>query len=90
MCEKCEGRRFTAEVLTDRLRGKNIGEVLDMPVPEAHAFFTTGQARAVLGRLGDVGLGHAGGEVVFEGTPARLVAEADTLTARHLREYVSG
>ncbi|MFB6562835.1 ATP-binding cassette domain-containing protein [Streptomyces sp. NPDC056400] len=175
VCEECEGRRFTPEVLTYRLRGKNISEVLNMPVAEAHAFFPTGQARAVLGRLADVGLsylrlgqplntlsggerqrlklaismaeksstyildepttglhmadvdkllalldrlvddgnsviviehhqavmahadwlidigpggGHAGGEVVFEGTPADLVAGADTLTARHLREYV--
>ncbi|MFJ6498917.1 excinuclease ABC subunit UvrA [Streptomyces virginiae] len=176
VCEECEGRRFTPEVLTYRLRGKNISEVLNLSVAEAHAFFPTGQARAVLGRLADVGLsylrlgqplntlsggerqrlklaismaeksstyildepttglhmadvdkllalldrlvddgnsviviehhqavmahadwlidigpggGHAGGEVVFEGTPADLVAGADTLTARHLREYVS-
>ncbi|WP_248960626.1 hypothetical protein [Sphaerisporangium perillae] len=34
------------------------------------------------------GAGHDGGRVVFTGTPARLVADADTLTARHLREYV--
>ncbi|MFJ3961792.1 ATP-binding cassette domain-containing protein [Streptomyces sp. NPDC090036] len=175
VCEECEGRRFTPEVLTYRLRGKNISEVLNMPVAEAHEFFPTGQARAVLGRLVDVGLsylrlgqplntlsggerqrlklaismaeksstyildepttglhmadvdkllalldrlvddgnsviviehhqavmahadwlidigpggGHAGGRVVFEGTPATLVADADTLTARHLREYV--
>ncbi|MFD9080664.1 ATP-binding cassette domain-containing protein [Streptomyces erythrochromogenes] len=175
VCEECEGKRFTPEVLTYRLRGKNISEVLNMPVSEAHEFFSTGQARAVLGRLSDVGLsyvrlgqplntlsggerqrlklaismaeksstyildepttglhmadvdkllalldrlvddgnsviviehhqavmahadwlidigpggGHSGGQVVFEGTPASLVAEGDTLTARHLREYV--
>jgi excinuclease UvrABC ATPase subunit len=35
------------------------------------------------------GAGHDGGTVVFEGTPADLVASADTLTARHLRAYVS-
>lgn len=34
------------------------------------------------------GGGHDGGRVVFTGTPAALVAEADTLTAQHLREYV--
>ncbi|MFE5490851.1 ATP-binding cassette domain-containing protein [Streptomyces virginiae] len=175
VCEECEGKRFTPEVLTYRLRGKNISEVLNMPVAEAYEFFPTGQARAVLGRLADVGLsyvrlgqplntlsggerqrlklaismaeksstyildepttglhmadvdkllalldrlvddgnsviviehhqavmahadwlidigpggGHSGGQVVFEGTPAALVAGADTLTARHLREYV--
>lgn len=176
VCEQCEGKRFTPEVLTYLLRGKNISEVLDMPAAEAHEFFATGQSRAILGRLADVGLGylrlgqplntlsggerqrlklaismaeksstyildepttglhmadvdkllalldrlvddgnsviviehhqavmahadwlidigpgggHSGGQVVFEGTPAKLVAEADTLTARHLREYVA-
>ncbi|MBB1244645.1 excinuclease ABC subunit UvrA [Streptomyces durbertensis] len=175
VCEECEGRRFTPEVLAYRLRGKNISEVLEMPVTEAHEFFPTGQAAAVLGRLVDVGLGylrlgqplttlsggerqrlklaihmaekaatyvldepttglhladvdkllelldrlvdagntlvviehhqavmahadwiidlgpgggHDGGRVVFTGTPAELVADAETLTARHLREYV--
>ncbi|MFC0038005.1 ATP-binding cassette domain-containing protein [Actinomadura rayongensis] len=58
VCETCEGRRFTAEVLTYTLDGKNIGEVLDMPVREAHAFFGTGPAHAILSRLLDVGLGY--------------------------------
>ncbi|MCX2968043.1 MULTISPECIES: excinuclease ABC subunit UvrA [Streptomyces] len=176
VCEQCEGRRFTPEVLTYTLRGKNISEVLGMSVAEAHAFFPTGQAHTVLSRLTDVGLGylrlgqplttlsggerqrlklaihmaekaatyildepttglhladvdqllalldrlvdagntvvviehhqavmahadwivdlgpgagHDGGRVVFTGTPADLVANADTLTARHLREYVA-
>ena len=40
VCEACEGRRFTDEVLGYRLRGKNIAEVLDMSVEEAQAFFT--------------------------------------------------
>ncbi|MEE1651704.1 excinuclease ABC subunit UvrA [Brachybacterium sp. J144] len=34
------------------------------------------------------GAGADGGRVVFEGTPARLVADGSTLTGRHLREYV--
>ncbi|MEU1279383.1 excinuclease ABC subunit UvrA [Streptomyces sp. NPDC005805] len=177
VCEECEGRRFTPEVLTYTLRGRNISEVLGMSVAEAHEFFTTGQARTILGRLNDVGLGylrlgqplntlsggerqriklaihmaekaatyvldepttglhladvdqllglldrlveagntvvviehhqavmahadwlidlgpgagHDGGRIVFEGTPADLIAHGDTLTARHLREYVGG
>ncbi|NUP82303.1 MAG: ATP-binding cassette domain-containing protein, partial [Nonomuraea sp.] len=175
VCESCEGRRFTAEVLTYRLRGRNISEVLAMPVAEAREFFTTGQARAILDRLASVGLGylglgqplttlsggerqrlklaihmarngttyvldepttglhladvdqllalldqlvddgntviviehhqavmahadwiidlgpgagHDGGQVVFTGTPSELVANGDSLTAVHLREYV--
>ncbi|WUI03293.1 excinuclease ABC subunit UvrA [Spirillospora sp. NBC_00431] len=174
VCEKCRGRRYTDEVLTHTLRGKDISQVLAMRVDEAREFFTTGQARAVLDRLAGVGLGYLGlgqplttlsggerqrlrlavhmagkaavyvldepttglhladvdqllalldrlvdggatviviehhqavmahadwiidlgpgagadgGEIVFTGTPARLVATADTLTARHLRAY---
>ena len=36
------------------------------------------------------GAGHDGGRIVFTGTPAELVATGDTLTATHLREYVTG
>ncbi len=176
VCEECDGKRYTPEVLTYKLRGKDISEVLAMPVAEAREFFSTGQARAVLDRLADVGLGylglgqplntlsggerqrlklaihmaekaatyvldepttglhladvdqllalldrlvdagntvvviehhqavmahadwiidlgpgagHDGGEIVFTGTPAELVAKSDSLTARHLREYVA-
>ncbi|GAA2458568.1 ATP-binding cassette domain-containing protein [Agromyces soli] len=34
------------------------------------------------------GAGHDGGLVVFEGTPAELVASRSTLTGKHLAEYV--
>ncbi|WDZ83077.1 excinuclease ABC subunit UvrA [Micromonospora cathayae] len=60
VCEQCEGRRFTREVLAYRLRGKNISEVLAMSVDEAREFFASGPARAVLDRLADVGLGYLG------------------------------
>jgi len=176
VCEACEGKRFTDEVLEYRLRGQNIHEVLQMSVAEALEFFADGPAAPILQRLSDVGLhyiglgqalntlsggerqrlklaiqmakkgstyildepttglhladvdhllalldrlvddgntviviehhqavmahadwiidlgpgaGHDGGTVVFEGTAADLVAEADTLTAQHLREYVA-
>jgi excinuclease ABC A subunit len=36
------------------------------------------------------GAGHDGGEVVFEGTPADLVAARSTLTGEHLADYVAG
>jgi excinuclease UvrABC ATPase subunit len=177
VCEVCEGRRFTPEVLGYQLQGKNISEVLAMSVTEAREFLRAGvrPARAILDRLADVGLGylglgqplttlsggerqrlklaihmaepattyvldepttglhladvdqllalldrlvddgntvvviehhqavmahadwlidlgpgagHDGGRVIFTGTPADLVAAADTLTARHLREYL--
>ncbi|MDA8371468.1 MAG: excinuclease ABC subunit UvrA [Nocardiopsaceae bacterium] len=60
VCEQCEGKRFTPEVLTHKLRGKDISEVLGMSVAQARDFFTSGQARAVLDRLFDVGLGYLG------------------------------
>ncbi|WP_445528350.1 ATP-binding cassette domain-containing protein [Streptomyces cyslabdanicus] len=179
-CEECEGKRFDASVLEYHLAGRDISEVLAMPVAEAEEFFGAGEARTpaahrVLGRLADVGLGyltlgqplttlsggerqrlklathmaekggvyvldeptaglhladvehllglldrlvdsgksvivvehhqavmahadwiidlgpgagHDGGRVVFEGTPADLVAARSTLTAQHLATYV--
>ncbi|MEO3806868.1 excinuclease ABC subunit UvrA [Nonomuraea sp. B1E8] len=179
-CEECEGRRFDASVLEYRLGGRDISEVLAMPVTEAEEFFGAGEARtpaahAILGRLADVGLGylslgqplttlsggerqrlklathmadkggvyvldepttglhladveqllglldrlvdagksviviehhqavmahadwiidlgpgagHDGGRIVFEGTPADLVAACSTLTGEHLAAYV--
>ncbi|TAK70882.1 MAG: excinuclease ABC subunit UvrA [Actinomycetota bacterium] len=63
LCEECEGKRFQAEVLTYTLGGKDISEVLAMPVAEAETFFGTGPARTpaahtILDRLADVGLGY--------------------------------
>ena len=34
------------------------------------------------------GAGHDGGRIVFEGTPADLVADRSTLTGQHLADYV--
>lgn len=179
-CEDCEGKGFQPQVLDYKLGGRNISEVLAMPVAEALEFFGSGEARIpaahkILTRLADVGLGylslgqplttlsggeqqrlklaahmaeqggvyildeptaglhtadveqllglldrlvdsgksviviehnlavmaHAdwiidlgpgagrdGGRVVFEGTPADLVAARSTLTGQHLAEYV--
>jgi len=181
-CEDCEGKRFQPSVLEYKLGGRDISEVLAMPVTEAGEFFGAGEARipaahAILGRLADVGLGylslgqplpslsggerqrlklathmadkggvyvldeptsglhladveqllglldrlvdsgksvivvehhqavmaHAdwiidlgpgagrdGGRIVFEGTPADLVAARSTLTGEHLAAYVGG
>ena len=58
VCEACEGRRFTDEVLGYRLRGKNIDDVFAMSVEEAQALFTEKPVRVMLDRLADVGLGY--------------------------------
>ncbi len=36
------------------------------------------------------GAGNDGGRIVFEGTPADLVAAGSTLTGEHLASYVAG
>jgi excinuclease UvrABC ATPase subunit len=58
ICEVCEGRRYTDDVLEYRLRGRNIVEALALPVEEAREFFTEKPVRAMLERLADVGLGY--------------------------------
>jgi excinuclease UvrABC ATPase subunit len=58
ICEVCEGRRYTDDVLEYKLRDKNIVEVLAMSVEEARAFFTEKPVKLVLERLADVGLGY--------------------------------
>jgi excinuclease UvrABC ATPase subunit len=63
VCEDCEGKRFQASVLEYELGGRNIAEVLDLPVAEAVTFFGSGKAatpaaHAILQRMADVGLGY--------------------------------
>jgi excinuclease UvrABC ATPase subunit len=62
-CEVCEGKRFQAEVLEYKFAGKDISEVLAMPVVQAEEFFGAGEAKMpaahkILDRLADVGLGY--------------------------------
>ena len=63
VCEVCEGKRFEPAVLDYKLGGKDISEVLAMPVTEAEAFFGAGEAHTpaahkILVGLADVGLGY--------------------------------
>ena len=62
-CEECEGKRFDSSVLDYKLGGRDISEVLAMPVAEATEFLGAGEARVpaahkILERLADVGLGY--------------------------------
>lgn len=62
-CDDCEGKRFQPAVLEFLLGGRDISEVLAMPVTEAQEFFGAGEAATpaahrILGRLADVGLGY--------------------------------
>ena len=63
VCEDCEGRRFDASVLKYKLGGRDIAQVLDLPVEEALAFFGAGEAstpaaHAILRRMVDAGIGY--------------------------------
>lgn len=58
-CDVCKGQRYNRETLEINFKGKNIREVLEMTVEQAHTFFS---AQPVISRklktLLDVGLGY--------------------------------
>jgi len=58
-CEVCRGARYNRDTLDIEFKGKNIADVLDMPVAEALGFFSN-QPRIArhLQTLDDVGLGY--------------------------------
>ena len=58
-CDECRGRRYKDDTLAVRYKGKNINDVLEMPISEAYEFFKpvpkiTQKLKALL----DVGLGY--------------------------------
>ena len=58
-CEVCKGARYNRDTLDIEFKGKNISEVLDMPVAEAVDFFANQPAIArYMQTLIDVGLGY--------------------------------
>jgi len=58
-CEVCHGARYNRETLAVRYKGKNIAEVLDMPISEAAEFFEAiGAIHRFLKTLVEVGLGY--------------------------------
>ncbi|MGP3988065.1 excinuclease ABC subunit UvrA [Streptomyces sp. 3N207] len=58
-CEVCHGARYNRETLEVHYKGKNIAEVLDMPIEQALDFFEAVPAIARhLRTLNDVGLGY--------------------------------
>ena len=59
VCEECKGARYNRETLQVHYKGKNIGEVLNMPISEAAEFFAPINSIArFLNTLVDVGLGY--------------------------------
>ena len=58
-CDVCKGTRFNAETLEVKYKGKNISDVLNMPVDEALNFFeNVPTIKRMLQVLHDVGLGY--------------------------------
>nr|WP_194716866.1 MULTISPECIES: excinuclease ABC subunit UvrA [unclassified Microbacterium] len=58
-CEVCHGKRYNRDTLSVHYKGKNIAEVLEMPIAEAAEFFEPIQAiHRYLKTLVDVGLGY--------------------------------
>ena len=93
-------RKGTIYVLDEPTSGLHLADVdrllglLDQLVDEGNTVVVIEHHLAVMAHadwLIDIGpgAGHDGGTIVFEGTPAELVAGGESLTAEHLRAYVS-
>ncbi|MEK6682218.1 MAG: excinuclease ABC subunit UvrA [Nitrospirota bacterium] len=58
-CEVCKGKRYNRETLDIRYKGKNISDILYMPVSQAMEFFENiPHVKTKLETLNDVGLGY--------------------------------
>jgi excinuclease ABC subunit A len=58
-CEQCHGKRYNRETLEVRFKGRNIADVLEMPIEEACEFFAhIPKIRRRVQALADVGLGY--------------------------------
>ena len=59
VCDECRGRRYKEDTLAVRYKGKNINDVLEMPISEAYEFFKAiPKIAQKLKALVDVGLGY--------------------------------
>ena len=59
VCNECRGRRYKSDTLAVKYKGKNINDVLEMPVSEAYVFFENIPSIAQkLKAMVDVGLGY--------------------------------
>ena len=59
VCSECRGRRYKNDTLAVKYKGKNINDVLEMPISEAYEFFENIPTIAPkLKALVDVGLGY--------------------------------
>ena len=100
-CEACGGRRYKEDTLAVKYKGKNIGDVLEMPISEAYEFFKANPKIAPkLKALVDVGLGYvhlgqsavtlSGGESQRMKLAAELARKATGNTLYMLDEPTTG
>jgi excinuclease ABC subunit A len=81
-CDVCRGKQYNRETLDIRYKGKNIAEVLDMTVDQAHDFF--GKIRKIRNRLqtlADVGMGY-----IRLGQPATTLSGGEAQRLKLSRE----
>jgi excinuclease ABC subunit A len=81
-CEVCGGRRYNAETLSARYRGKNIAEVLETDIDSCLELFQAHPALArILRTLSEVGLGY-----VKLGQPAPTLSGGEAQRIKLARE----
>ena len=99
MAEKGAPGATTVYVLDEPTTGLHLADVenllglLDRLVDRGRSVVVIEHHQAVMAHADWIidlgpGAGHDGGRIVFEGTPADLVAARSTLTGRHLADYV--
>ncbi|MFT2818257.1 ATP-binding cassette domain-containing protein [Leifsonia sp. A12D58] len=95
------GEKGTIYVLDEPTTGLHLADVehllglLDRLVDSGKSVIVIEHHQAVMAHADWIvdlgpGAGHEGGQVVFEGTPADLVADRSTLTGEYLAAYVGG
>jgi excinuclease ABC subunit A len=83
-CEECEGKRFNAETLEVRYKGKNVSEALDLTVDDAIRFFDAApQLGERLWILAKVGLGY-----LKLGQPSNTLSGGEAQRIKIARELV--
>jgi excinuclease ABC subunit A len=81
-CDVCEGKRYNAQTLSIRYKGKSIAEVLDTSVEDCLALFSAHPSlRRVLETLSEVGLGY-----VKIGQPATTLSGGEAQRVKLSRE----
>ena len=59
VCDECRGRRYNEDTLAVKYKGKNINDILEMPIADAYEFFKpVPKIAQKLGAMVDVGLGY--------------------------------